>query len=87
MWLYGTLFRWHFNFGPNFNFLMPGLEIKYACEAAEKVGADLKFLGPELDVVTWQRMLHETRFNIPHYLLKRFQYSVSPWVHETIDNR
>jgi len=31
----------------------PGLEVKFACESAKKVGADIKFLGPELDGLTW----------------------------------
>lgn len=46
---YDLLFRWHFGFGRHFTPLRPGLEIKNACEAAEKVGANLQFLGPELD--------------------------------------
>ena len=75
MWMYSALFKWHFRFGYDFNFLTPGLEIKYACEEAEKAGAELHFLGPELNKVTWQRLYHETRFNIPHYLLRRFQYA------------
>jgi len=29
--------------------MTPGLEIKYACEEAEKAGAKLHFLGPELN--------------------------------------
>ena len=32
--LYNALFNFHFRFGPDFAFLRPGLEIKYACEAA-----------------------------------------------------
>lgn len=46
---YEFLFRWHFGFGRHFAPLRPGLEVKFACEAAEKVGAKLDFLGPELD--------------------------------------
>jgi len=41
------LFKYHFNIP--FNFLRPGLEMKYACEEAQKVGAKLHFLGAELD--------------------------------------
>jgi len=35
------------------NFFRPGIEIKFACEEAEKVGAKLEFLGAELDQLTW----------------------------------
>lgn len=39
--MYLALFQWHFRFGSNFTFLRPGLETKFACEAAEAVGAKL----------------------------------------------
>lgn len=45
--------------------------MKFACEEAEAVGAKTYFLGPEFDQITWNRLLHETRMNIPHYLYKR----------------
>ena len=67
--------------------MRPGLEIKFACEAAEKVGAEIKFLGSELDQLTWQRLMHETRFNVPHYVMKRFQYLQSRWTNEMLSNR
>ena len=50
---YSSLFRWHFGFKTNFAPMRPGLEVKYACDAAEKVGAKLEFLGPEMDQTTW----------------------------------
>lgn len=34
----------------------------------------MKFLGPEFNDDTWGRVYHETRMNVPHYLLKRIQY-------------
>lgn len=64
----------------------PGLETKFACESAEKVGARLDFLGPELDQSTWQRLAHETRINIPEYLMKRFQYRGTQYSRENMDN-
>jgi len=39
--IYSALFRFHFGFRPEFSPMRPGLEIKNACEAAEKVGAQL----------------------------------------------
>jgi len=54
--------------------MKPGLEIKFACEEAENLGAKTYFMGPELDQGTWSRLLHETRLNFPHYIYKRFVY-------------
>jgi hypothetical protein len=39
--LYYATFQSHFRFGFDFKFWLPGVEIKSACEAAEKVGASL----------------------------------------------
>ena len=67
------LYQWHFGLNHDFNPLRPGLEVKSACEAAEKVGAKLDFLGPELDGKTWARVQHETRImNIFEYISKCF---------------
>jgi len=85
--IYLALFRWHFRFGSNFTFLRPGLEAKYACEAAEAVGANLLFAGNELDGSTWKRLYHETRMNLPEYLIKRYQYHSSFWSDELTCNR
>ena len=68
---YAGLFNWHFKIPSNFNFMKPGLEMKFALEEAEAVGAKTYFLGPEFDRRTWQRLWHETRMNIPHYIYKR----------------
>lgn len=54
---------------------VPGLETKFACEEATKLGSKLYFLGPEMDVLTWERLMHETRFNVPQYLLRRWEHS------------
>jgi len=53
LFIYNWLWRSHFMFGSNFRMEQPGLEVKFACESAEKVGARLQFLGPELDQNTW----------------------------------
>jgi pheromone shutdown protein TraB len=55
--------------------LKPGLEVKYALEEAEKKGIETKFLGAELCQVTWQRLVHETRMNLPRYIFKRLEYT------------
>lgn len=72
--LYNALFNFHFRFGPDFAFLRPGLEVKNACEAAREVGAKTTFLGSELDLTTWERLYHETRMNLPHYVMQRYRY-------------
>ena len=88
LWSQNFLFRYHFGMNTQqFEFTRPGLEVKLACESAEKVGARVGFMGPELCQKTWQRLLHETRFNIPEYMLKRVQYQGTKWVHEILSNR
>lgn len=84
---YYMLFQWTFRFGFDFKFWKSGLEVKYACEAAENVGAKLHFLGPELDPITWDRLQHETRMNLPHYILKRMNYASTTYIEELDANR
>lgn len=74
LYFYHFFFKLHYRFGFDFNPLRPGLEAKFACESAEKVGAKLSFLGAELDQQTWQRLYHEARFNLPQYLIRCKQY-------------
>lgn len=87
LWLYTKVWKMHFGFGGNVDWTRPGLEQKFACESAEKVGANLEFMGAETDQVTWQRLLHETRFNLPEYFLKRYQYHTSFYTDELIEFR
>lgn len=47
LWLYAKVWKLHFGFGYDYDFTRPGLEVKFACESADKVGAKLEFLGPE----------------------------------------
>lgn len=61
--------------------------MKFACEAAEKVGAEVMFLGSEVNPVTYERLYHETRMNMIYYMMKRLQYHQSPYVNETRNNR
>jgi len=63
MYLTTKLMRWHFNVGFEYNPFREGLEVKYACEAAEDNGAQLKFLGNELNAETRWALYHETRFS------------------------
>ena len=67
IWLLKQCLKFHFNFG-NYDPTREGLEIKFACESAEDVGAKLEFLGSELDQETRDAIYHETRFNVPSYL-------------------
>jgi hypothetical protein len=81
------MWQYHFRFGHDFKFWLPGLEMKFACEAAERVGADIQFLGAEINPVTYDRLYHETRMVLPFYWMKRFQYHQSPWIIEMESNR
>jgi hypothetical protein len=70
--IYAALFRNFFKFGNEFRPERPGLEAKFACEAAEEVGAKLHFLGAEFNSETQKRIAHETRMNAVAYLARRF---------------
>ena len=70
--MYSALFKNHYKIP--FNFLRPGLEIKYACEESARLGAKTYFLGPELNQGTWQRLLHETRTTVYSYLVQNLKY-------------
>jgi len=74
---YSACFKFHYKIPQHYSFLKPGLETKFALEEAEKSGAKTYFMGAELDGKTWQRIYHETRMNVPHYIYKRFQYQNS----------
>lgn len=50
-YIYTYFFNKHFKIP--FNFIRPGLEIKYACEESAKLGAKTYFLGAELNGDTW----------------------------------
>lgn len=54
--------------------MTPGLEVKFACEEAEKAGSKMYFMGAEFNQNTWERLLHETRMNFTHYFWKRWVY-------------
>ena len=73
--------------GNHFRFYSPGLEIKYACDEAERSGANLEFLGPELNTITWHRLYHETRFNIPYTIFQKWKYATTRWSTEFMNNR
>jgi pheromone shutdown protein TraB len=85
--LYSRAFLYHFRFGFEFKFWLPGIEVKYACEAAEKAGAPIKFLGTEFNKITSERIFHETRMNLPHYIWRRFLHNLSFWTEELRSNR
>ena len=72
---YSLMFKLHFKIPQNFTFLKPGLEIKFALEEAEKIGAKKYFLGAELNGETWSRLYHEKRMNFPSYLWARLSMS------------
>jgi len=50
---YMQMFSLHFRIPYSWGFYKPGLEVKYALEESEKLGAKTYFLGPHFDKVTW----------------------------------
>jgi pheromone shutdown protein TraB len=58
------IFNRHFHFDSRHKFWLPGFEMKVACEAAERTGAQLELLGSELNQNTLNRLFHETRLNV-----------------------
>lgn len=82
MFLLRNLLKYHYSLPEAFKFYRPGLEIKYALEEAEKLGADLHFLGPELNNITWRRLYHEHRLNPWNYLLRNIQNINTRWDNE-----
>lgn len=87
MYMLSQSLRWTYRPGSHFSFYYPGLEIKYACEEAEKLGADLHFLGSELNNITWNRLYHETRFNLPAMMFRRWQQAGTRWTSEAKTNQ
>jgi len=85
-YMYSFLFKLHYHLPSNYHFLKPGLEIQKALEEAEKQEIRTYFLGPELNQRTWERLYHETRMNLPHYLYQRFVYlQYNRWWYEKKD--
>ena len=50
---YMQMFSLHFRIPESWGFYKPGLEVKYALEESERLGAKTYFLGPHVDKVTW----------------------------------
>ena len=75
------------NFAFGWNFWQPGLEVLYACEQAEAQGANLVFIGAELNGTTWNNLLHETRVKQSlQSLFKRLTIG-KRWGREETENR
>jgi pheromone shutdown protein TraB len=73
-------------FGVNYDFHLPGLEVKYACDEAEALGARLLFAGHEFDQVTWERLIHEKRINLRlNNIVNKIQLG-KRWRKELYDN-
>ena len=63
------------------------MEVLFACREAAKKDIPVEFVGTELNSDTWNRLYHETRMNIPQYVLRRAQYATSRWLTETDMNQ
>lgn len=87
IWMTAQFLKLHFRFGFEYNPFQEGLEIKYACEAAEKNGSRLEFLGNELSHETRQAIIHETRYNILSILYKKLSQLDGLWAQELNSNK
>ena len=52
---------------------MPGLEVKYALEEANKAGSKVVYLGYEVDEATLARLYHENRNTVLKGVLNLFR--------------
>lgn len=60
-----------------YNPYLPGLEMKYACEEAQKCGSKIVFLGSEFDDWTLNAIRHEKRFTLLKFILRIFRLKAS----------
>lgn len=87
LWIYQWVFKLHFQIPSDYNFMTPGFEVKLALDEASRQEIDIEYLGVELNQDTWNRLKHETRFNVPEYFWKRYQYMHHQhWIEERKDN-
>lgn len=62
--LFNLIYKYMFGLKYDYNPLLPGLEVKYALEQAQKLNSKIVFLGEELDELTQEMLLHEKRFSL-----------------------
>jgi hypothetical protein len=61
---FNGLWKLNYTLPLEYNPFTPGLEVKYAIEEAEKLNSNVVYLDYELDVLTKNKLYHETRFSI-----------------------
>jgi hypothetical protein len=88
IWMTNYLYKKHFRLG-SYDPTKAGLEVKFACEAAEDGGAQLVFLENELNRETRARVAFETRFSPLYYIWQRWLNSENRWFteHETFKHK
>jgi hypothetical protein len=57
--------------------ILPGLEVKYALEEAEKLNAKIVFLGHEMNEATWNRLYHENRNTLLRFLINAIKTNIN----------
>jgi pheromone shutdown protein TraB len=85
-YLFNFLFKLFTGIQVGKNPFLPGLEIKYAIEEAEKLNSKVVFLGNEIDQQTQARLAHETRFTLFKFI-RRFLGLNNYWKNEILDNK
>jgi hypothetical protein len=66
----------------NWDPLLPGLEMKFAMEEANKLNSKVVYLGHEFDNQTWQRLYHENRFTLYKFLKSHIKDLTSNFLYE-----
>ena len=67
-----------------YNPFMPGLEVKFAIEEAKKLNANVEYLDYEIDVLTKNKLYHETRYSIFKTLMSMIRMK-STYAREFLD--
>jgi len=67
-----------------YNPFLPGLEVKYAIEEANKLNANVEYLGYELDPLSINTFFHENRYGVIKTLINMLRIK-STYCRELLD--
>ena len=83
--LFNIFMKAKFQLPIDYNPFLPGLEVKYALEEANKLNSKLVFLGSEFDETTTGRIIHDKRTTIMKLLINNFFQRVA-YKHEAFED-
>jgi pheromone shutdown protein TraB len=79
--------KYWFGLPLNYNPFLPGLEVKYACEEAEKLNSKIVFMGYELNQYAWDRFYHDNRYSILKGIWNSFNQVSEVYANEWIEHQ